>query len=745
MLKIYRTFLKHHFLQRCYSLSHFLLLFPLVTIFLFLAVNAIAQSNENNFQDNDPSSLLFQQQSLDVFHDLPHLMRNAPLAKALPLNEQRLKLARKRGNKKGIAAASNTLGLIWLKKGDHQKALDYFLESLNVRKEMNDKKGMALTAGEIGFVYHQLRDYEKALQYYYNGYEISNEQFMPKMATDIAGFIGATYMQKKDTVHANQYFNKALAGFAQLKDKKTAAALLNKMGELYLLQNDYSHAFEYFDRSLSLKNELNDTRGQALELRNEGIVYFKKGDYEKALQQFRKSLMSDNQLIVKKLIKDTYLKLATIYSFSNDFENADKYHVLYRELKDSLALAVKTADVSDEKMQEELTEKEKVIELLNRENEQQVKVLNQQGLELSRQLTAMEIERQSKEKALEELNVAMIEKKEKEKQLLLVSKAKAEKDLELSKKELELRKKNEWMNALTGGSLVILVITFFIYNRYRYKKKSHDELDLAHTELKQTLDKLRAAQDQLVLSQKMASLGKLTAGIAHEIQNPLNFVNNFSDLSVELLNELKNGSSDEEKLEIMESLRQNLDKVIHHGRRADSIVKNMLQHSRSGTQEKQLTDINGLTEEFLHLAFHSIRATDQNFKCTIVKHFDPDLPEINVVPQEISRVLLNIFSNAFYALNQKTKRAANDYSPEINITTKSENGNAVIIVLDNGDGIPQNVKDKIFEPFFTTKPAGQGSGLGLSISYDIIKSHGGEMKVESKENEFTEFKISLPV
>src|SRR6185436_4461382 len=292
---------------------------------------------------------------------------------------------------------------------------------------------------------------------------------------------------------------------------------------------------------------------------------------------------------------------------------------------------------------------EKVIELLSYENEQQTRVLNQQGLELSRQLTATELERQSKERALEELSLAMIEKKEKEKQLLLVSKEKAEQELMLSKKEIELRKKSEWMNALIGGTIIILLLTFFIYNRYRYKKRSHDELDKSHNELKQTLEKLKTTQDQLIHSQKMASLGKLTAGIAHEIQNPLNFVNNFSDLSIDLLNDFKNGIPEEEKNELVEQLRQNLSKVIQHGKRADAIVKNMLQHSRTGTQEKQLTNINNLTEEFLNLAYHGMRASIPDFNCTLSKHFDLELPAVNVVPQEISRVLLNIFNNAFYA------------------------------------------------------------------------------------------------
>jgi two-component system NtrC family sensor kinase len=715
-------------------------LFGIFILLFFFSTKA--QKDSADFSADE----LFQQQGIELLNTNHHVLKNTSLTKAQSRNEVRLAAAEKSGDKKIIAGATNTLGLISIRNGDYSKALDYFLKSLNARKELNDKRGMALTAAETGYVYQQLKDYEKALQYYYNSYEISKEQRMPKLTADVAAFIGTAYMQKKDTVHANKYFNEALAGFTQLKDKIAAATLLNKMGELYLLQNDYHHALEYFDRSLSLRAELNDNTGKALELRNEGIVYFKKGDYKKALEQFNQSLKISDQLIVKKLIKDTYLKLSTVYSFSNDFENADKYHALYRDLKDSLTQVEAANNFSDEKKQDELSEKEKVIELLSHENEEQKKILNQQGLELSSQLTATELERQSKEKALEELSIAMIEKKEKEKQLLELSEAKAEKELELSKKELELHKKNDLMNILIGGSLIILMATIFIYNRYRYKKKSHDVLDKSHNELKQTLEKLKTTQDQLIHSQKMASLGKLTAGIAHEIQNPLNFVNNFSDISIDLLNDLKNGIPEDEKIEIIGQLQQNLSKVIQHGKRADSIVKNMLQHSRSGTQEKQLTNINEFAEEFLNLSYHGLRATDESLNCTMTKHFDLELPKVNVVPQEMSRVFLNLFNNAFYAVIQKSKTAGKEYEPKIAITTHKQNNKVLIKIMDNANGIPENIKDKIFEPFFSTKPPGEGTGIGLSLSYEIIvNGHGGTIEVESKENEGTTFIIELPI
>jgi len=263
------------------------------------------------------------------------------------------------------------------------------------------------------------------------------------------------------------------------------------------------------------------------------------------------------------------------------------------------------------------------------------------------------------------------------------------------------------------------------------------ELVKQKEELEKALEELKAAQAQLIQSEKMASLGELTAGIAHEIQNPLNFVNNFSEVSQELIDEmhheLDKGDFEEVKA-IANDIKNNLEKIHHHGSRADSIVKGMLQHSRTSIGEKTLTDINELADEYLRLSYHGLRAKDKSFNADFKAHLDPNLPKIKVVPQDIGRVLLNLINNAFYAVNELRKKSDNsEYKPAVTVSTsKGENGKTIIIkVADNGPGIPKQVKDKIFQPFFTTKPTGQGTGLGLSLSYDIVKAHGGELKVES--------------
>jgi two-component system NtrC family sensor kinase len=246
----------------------------------------------------------------------------------------------------------------------------------------------------------------------------------------------------------------------------------------------------------------------------------------------------------------------------------------------------------------------------------------------------------------------------------------------------------------------------------------------------------------------MASLGELTAGIAHEIQNPLNFVNNFSEVNSELISELvdevEKGNEEEVKA-IATDIKQNLEKINHHGKRADAIVKGMLQHSRISTGQKEPTDINALADEYLRLSYHGLRAKDKSFNADFATDFDDSTGKINIVPQDIGRVLLNLYNNAFYAVSEKRRQQLENYQPTVSVSTKKLNNKIEVRVGDNGNGIPQKVIDKIFQPFFTTKPTGQGTGLGLSLSYDIVKAHGGEIKVKTKEDEGTEFIIQLPV
>jgi signal transduction histidine kinase len=313
---------------------------------------------------------------------------------------------------------------------------------------------------------------------------------------------------------------------------------------------------------------------------------------------------------------------------------------------------------------------------------------------------------------------------------------------------------------LLAGLAVFLTIAVILWRNNRNKQRAYSvikrqkqETEFQKSKVEQTLNELKATQAQLIQSEKMASLGELIAGIAHEIENPLNFVNNFSDMNKELLVEMK----DEMKkgnLGAMESIADNVieneEKINHHGKRADAIVKGMLQHSRTSTGQKEPTDINALADEYLRLAYHGLRAKDKSFNAVTKTEFDNSISRINVVPPDIGRVILNLINNAFYAVSEKKKLVGDGYEPMVTISTKvvgpplgGLRAKVEIKVSDNGIGIPQKVLDKIFQPFFTTKPTGQGTGLGLSLAYDIVKAHGGEIKVETKEGEGSEFVIWL--
>ena len=339
---------------------------------------------------------------------------------------------------------------------------------------------------------------------------------------------------------------------------------------------------------------------------------------------------------------------------------------------------------------------------------------------------------------------------------------------------------DDYFSSITGFSIVWLITFFFFANRQkkslvkieqeraieaeerRVIEARKSELEYLVTErtaeitrqkeeLEHALVELKSTQTQLIQSEKMASLGELTAGIAHEIQNPLNFVNNFSEVSIELLDELteeqtKTDRDPDLETELLTDLKQNLQKITHHGNRASSIVKGMLQHSRARTGQRELTDLNALADEYLRLAYHGLRAKDKTFNAHFSTDLDASLGEVSVIPQDIARVLLNLFTNAFYAVQQRQKQAGTSaYQPTVTVSTRCADSQAVIVVGDNGTGMSEAVQQKIFQPFFTTKPTGEGTGLGLSMAYEIVtKGHGGTLTVESKEGEGTKFVLSLP-
>lgn len=333
---------------------------------------------------------------------------------------------------------------------------------------------------------------------------------------------------------------------------------------------------------------------------------------------------------------------------------------------------------------------------------------------------------------------------------------KKETQIKLLTKEQQLReqaanRQRQYVFLMIGCIVLLVVLSFILSRNNRAKQLANRQLSEQKEALQRTLAELKTAQNQLIHAEKMASLGELTAGIAHEIQNPLNFVNNFSEVSAELVDELietRHMAQRDEALEeeLLADMQQNLQKINQHGKRASAIVKGMLEHTRTQSGQKEPTDLNALTDEYLKLAYHGIRARDSSFEAQLSTSFDAHVGLVTILPQEIGRVLLNVFNNAFYAVQQRQQTGEPGYRPEVTVSTQREPKQISIRIRDNGMGIPESIRQKIFQPFFTTKPSGQGTGLGLSLSYDIItKGHGGTFSVNSQEGAFTELILTLPV
>ena len=602
--------------------------------------------------------------------------------------------------------AALNLGMINLKKGDPAKAFFYFDKSLDAAKQSKDDKNICVALIQSGIANMQRKDYTHALIYFNQSITFIEDLKLPKVTGLTYELLGQCYAKLSDEPLSGESYIRATKYFLSANEKTAAAVCYTGLGELQLRLDDHKKALENFSASLDLLNASKFAEQKAIVLRNIGLVYFKQGKFEIALNYFTKSLSSDNQLLVQKLVKDTYLQLFAYCSFNKDFSKADIYHDHYRALKDSIA-KVESRKIKPENAQIDNDAKQQVIEMLQKKVEESPLKLTSKQLELSKMITKSDIELQNKNQLLEEKDSA-VHRLEDDKTI---------RERDFYKQELQLNQQKSFKNLLLAVSIGTLFLIVLLYNRYKIKLNSHQRLENSNHELSETLDRLKQAQRQLIQSEKMASLGQLTAGIAHEIQNPLNFVNNFSETSIELMDEFTHSTDEKERNSLTEEIKQTLQKIQHHGKRADQIVKNMLLHSRTGNLEKEKVQINRLCDEMSDLAFHGTRAADPSFRCKMERIVEEGLPEIAVNRQDVGRVLLNIFSNSFYALTKKRNTPGNDaFIPELRVETFKKNDFLIIRIRDNGIGIPKKIKEQIFEPFFTTKPTGEGTGLGLSLS-----------------------------
>lgn len=590
----------------------------------------------------------------------------------------------------GTSNLLSNLGSFYADKGEDSKAVEYYLRSLDLAKQIENKLRIETALGNIGVIYSKnpATD-DKALDYYFEALPYAIEINDTPSICILYTNVGEVYVAQGHLNKAERYYDTAVN---VCKGTSGVAYTYNDLGKLFRLKKDFEGAKNYFEKGYTIAKQYNSSIDILQSLIGKAQVQLETGKISDAIASFKEALTLGNTVDSPPELKEIYSGLASAYQQLNDYKNAFFFQ-------------------------------EKLNGLYNSENQKKVS-FSTATLEY-----ALELQKQSGK-------IAILMKENK-------------------LQELSLSKERFVRNVSIAGLAALIIFAIVLLFNIRQRKRLNKVLSSQKTEIEaqkasveKALAELKSTQAQLIQAEKMASLGELTAGIAHEIQNPLNFVNNFSEVNQELIQELKDEMSKgnlNEAQTIADDIQENEQKIYHHGIRAGGIVKGMLQHSRISTGQKEPTDINNLCDEYLRIAYHGYAAKDKNFNPDLKTKFDKTIQKINIVPQEIGRVLLNLINNAFYALSQKLKEEGGAFKPMVAIETKKSLNHVYITVSDNGNGIPSKIVDKIFQPFFTTKPTGSGTGLGLSLSYDIIKAHGGEIKVQTKEGQGTEFFISLPL
>jgi len=592
--------------------------------------------------------------------------------------------------------------------GNADSSLFYGEQALSTARKINYVKGEVLTLSFMSITLVQMGNLPKALETAFKAIEIAKANGL-KNYEGALNAIGEVYIVLKDYPKALNYLREQNSLSKANSNIEPIGYGDKDMAIVFEQMNQLDSAIFYNQQAFKIFQKINREEPQLYEIL--GNVKMKSGNRAEALSLYQKCLQVSLKNNERRTSSSAYIKLALLYKDINQPDSAIYY--AKKGLEESKLISQKQT----------IQEAASLLSVLY------------EARDIKESLRYLRIADTYKDSLFGANNLQSI-------QTMVAQTEARQKEIADAKVKYQNKLKQY---GLIGALAILLIIALFLYRNNRRKQKSNKVLATA-------LDNLKATQKQLIQSEKMASLGELTAGIAHEIQNPLNFVNNFSELSNELIDEmseeLDKGDLEEAKA-LAADIKQNLEKINHHGKRADGIVKGMLQHSRMSSGQKEPTDINALCDEYLRLAYHGLRAKDKSFNADFKTDFDPAIPKINIAPQDIGRVILNIINNAFYAVNERKNTAGNEYSPTVTITTtatKLPSGDlgVKISIQDNGNGIPEKIKDKIFQPFFTTKPTGSGTGLGLSLAYDIVKAHGGEMKVESKEGEGTNFIIQIP-
>jgi two-component system, NtrC family, sensor kinase len=693
-----------------------------VFAFLIIAVSVAAQQSYIDSLVSQANNSKSDTIKLVQFRNITRVYAEINPDSGYRYGEKSLQLAKKLHFKVDEGSALREMGYALMNRGNYPRALQTVLSAIEILEnpeseqkvlvgkfpdddELNYRTGtpheqrlseLAFAYQVTALLYANSNNYEKALAQHLLARQKAEQAGNVPLQSIINMTMGRVYLNLSKPDSALICVKRAYNLAMQKNYKRYIGSILLNTGRVYLAMNKMDSALVYFRNALAESRNYYYFRGVAASNLAIADIYKQMGHQDSSLFYLRKALASAHNLDAPDLFLRSYKALANYYKAAGNNDSIVKYQSLIIGINESL-FSVK-----------------QVQEFQNIDFDEQQR---------QQQIEAAKSEYRSKIR----------------------------------------------MYVMIAGLVVFLFIALVLWRNIRIRQKAYamlikqkQETDFQKSKVEQTLTELRAAQSQLIQSEKMASLGELTAGIAHEIQNPLNFVNNFSELNKELLIEMEEAIKKgdfEEAIALSKDITDNQEKINHHGKRAEGIVKGMLQHSRGSSGVKEPTDINALADEYLRLAYHGLRAKDKSFNASMKTDFDESIGKINVVPQDIGRVILNLITNAFYAVNDKAKREREDvkgdsshvspftspYEPTVKVSTKKLDHTIQISVNDNGNGIPDSIKEKIFQPFFTTKPTGQGTGLGLSMSYDIVtNAHNGQLKVETKEGEGSEFCIILP-
>jgi signal transduction histidine kinase len=624
----------------------------------------------------------------EALKELAFYLLNSRPDSALYFGQQALAYSKSIHYAAGEVNALNAISAVYSATGNPDRSLEFLLQAIQIAEQFKLVRQLYNSIGNMGTLYMESGDYAQAKRYYLQSNDIAQKN---KIEIPLVGFfniyLSSAYLKFGQLDSALYYVNKGYNFLQQFHDESQYAEAYEAFGNIYALQKKVQDALSNYYKAIegfSILNTLTAVSEIRLKIAH---LQLEIGHNDSALYYAKQSLQMARQVEFTRVVKEASSFLTDYYKSRSQPDSAFVFAQILMAAKDSLYSQEKLKRLKDIQFTENIRQQEEEASRIAFKN--RVKLFS-----------------------------------------------------------------------LAGIILVFIILVIVLLRNNRQKQKAYNllrqqkaEIDLQKEKADKALQELKAAQSQLVHAEKMASLGELTAGIAHEIQNPLNFVNNFSDVNAELIEELKNeltSGNQQSALEIAEDIKVNEQKINHHGKRADSIVKGMLQHSRTSTGQKEPTDINALCDEYLRLAYHGLRAKDKSFNAQIETDFDPSVGKINAVSQDLGRVILNLINNAFYAAAQQAREG--NMTPVVKVITKriispgGSRGNIEIRVIDNGPGIPEAIRGKIFQPFFTTKPTGQGTGLGLSLSYDIVvKGHSGELKLETAEGQGTSFIIALPI